>query len=295
MSWARLKEALRSVCLCLDSVRLLDWIRRHRLETLFFTVLRYRVSPLVLLDALAQDVDEEERGRLFALGASMLRVGGVYKTTGLKRTVLADRLALRLARGVRDAALLEVGVSDGSSSLELLARGRVFSRIVLTDRFSRFYARKGLFGTLFLDAEDRLYAFKFLFLYILLPARPARRGPEAAAIEVVNPLLTSRHGLDRITRFNMFTDALDLPVDIIKCANILNKAYFSEQETRAAVSNLCRSLKEGGRIVVSQNNAKYASGEAGFVLRKSGAALRLESCFNNHDLADLFRRGGARP
>lgn len=288
VSWAGIKVFLRRYCLCLDSIKLLDWIHRNNIQFFFFFILRFRVSPEVLIDVLNQKVDLEEKGRLFALGTSALKIGKIFKTTGLKRTGMADALLLRLAQEKTKPSLMEVGVSDGSSALGAFTCSEVFDRVVLTDRFSRFYMQKRCLGKLFLDAEKRLYGFKILCLFIFLSPRPVKADSGYTPIEVVNPILSEKHGIEAITRFNMFKDVLDEPVDIIKCANILNKAYFSDEDLHAAVKSLCRSLKDGGYIVVSQNNKQYKDGEAGFVLRKSGADIHLVEAFNNHDLEYLF-------
>lgn len=290
MNWADLKDYLRRFCLCCDSIKLLDWVHRKNLQLLFFFLLRYRVSPAVLGDVLRQDVDIEELGRLFALGTSSLKIGKIFKTTGLKRTSMADDLLLKLARRKTKPSLMEIGVSDGSSALGLLARSDVFGRVVLTDRFSRFYVRNYLFGKVFLDAEKCLYGIKFLCFFIFLSPKAVSDASGYLPIEVVNPILRERYNIQAITRFDMFKDALDEPVDIIKCSNILNKAYFSDEEIHAAVKSLCRSLNDGGSIVVSQNYEQYNDGEAGFVLRKEGGDVLLEEAFNDHYIVSLFKK-----
>lgn len=290
MNRAGLKNLLRRFCICFDRIRLLDWVHRHNLQMLFFFFLRYRVSPLVLADVLRQNVDVNERGRLFALGTSALKVGKIFKTTGLLRTNLADDLLLNVARRKTKPSLMEIGVSDGSSALGLFARSDVFGRVILTDRFSRFYVRKIPLGELFLDAEKHRYGIKFLCFFIFLSPDPVADASGYDPIEVVNPILRERYAIQAITRFNLFEDVLDEPVDIIKCSNILNKAYFSVEEIHAAVKSLCRSLNDGGHVVVSQNNEQYKDGEAVFVLQKSSAGVRLVESFNGHDLVGLFDR-----
>jgi len=289
MSWAGLKDFLRRFCLCFDSIKLLDWMHRKNIQLFFFFFLRYRVSPSVLEDVLKQDVDIEEMGRLFALGTSSLKIGKIFKTTGLKRTDMADDLLLKIAQEKTKPSLMEIGVSDGSSALGLFTRSDVFGRVVLTDRFSRFYVRKIPFGKVFLDAEKRLYGIKFLCFFIFLSPKTVSDASGYTLIEVVNPILREKHGIQAITYFNMFMDVLDEPVDIIKCANVLNKAYFSDEEIYAAVKNLCQSLNDGGSIVVSQNNEQYKDGEAAFILKKNDTDARLVESVNDHDLMNMFK------
>ncbi|MGE4552768.1 MAG: hypothetical protein AB7D57_06625 [Desulfovibrionaceae bacterium] len=286
MSPSALKRALLRCCTCWDSIRLLDWIDRKGLQHLFFHHLRYRVTPAMLERALA--APPAERARLYALATSYLKVDNTYKTTGLDRTRLADGLLLELAREFDAPRLLEVGVSDGSSALNLLARRDVFAEVVLTDRFSRFLQRRFPLGRAFLDAEGRRFGLKFLCLYVWLsPGRTV--DPQGyAPIEVVNPRVREAFGVPAIRRFDLFRDALDRPVQLIKCANILNLAYFDAATIRRALDNLARSLAPGGYVVLSQNNAKYPGDEAALVLRREADGFRPVRNVNGHELAALF-------
>ena len=289
MSWAGIKDFLRRFWLCIDNIKLLDWMHRKNIQLFFFFLLRYRVSPAILTDVLKQDVDTDESGRLFALGTSRLKIGKISKTTGLERTNLADELLLKIARKEDLPDLLEIGVSDGSSSLGLFSLKDVFGRVVLTDRFSRFYERGIPFGKIILDADGRRYGVKFICFFIYLSPILVENIEGYSPIEVVNPILRKRYGIQEITRFNMFEDVLDDPVDIIKCANILNKVYFSDEQLLAAVVNLRLSLNDGGHLVISQNNNSYTDGEAVFVMQKVGSGFQVLESVNEHDIIDLFQ------
>jgi len=264
-------------------------MHRKNIQLFFFFFMRYRVSPLILEDVYKHGFDDEEMGRLFALGTSSLKIGKIFKTTGLMRTRMADGMLLKRAEEKKKPSLMEIGVSDGSSSLGLFDHFEMFERIVLTDRFSRFYVRKHFFWKLILDAEKRMYGLKILCFFIFLSPKKVKDSTECVPIEVINPILRKKYGIQAITRFDMFEDVLDEPVDLIKCSNILNKAYFSDREICLAVAKLCQSLREGGHILISQNNKQYKDGEAGFILRKEGDDVYLEEAFNNHDCLNLFK------
>lgn len=286
MSWAKVKDICRRFCVCFDSISFLDWVHRNNLQTLFFLVLRYRVSPLVLEDVSEHDAELDELGRLYALGISSLKVGNTFKTTGVDRTSIADAMLDRLAKG--SPSLMEVGVSDGSSALGHFSVPERYSRIVLTDRFTRFYIRNIPLGKMFLDSEKRLFGIKFLCFFIYLTPRPVSDDSGYVPMEVVNPILRKRYSVNKIIPFDMFKDALDDPVDIIKCSNILNVCYFPDAELLAALRNLCRSLADRGHLVVSQNNESYEGGEAALLLEKDGHGLRVIKSINSHDLLKLF-------
>ena len=287
---ARLKHLLRESGLCIDRVRLLDAIRKRRWrKVLAFRFLRLRFSPAILEDARRIECSSEERGRFFSLAISYLNVGSTYKTTCGLRTKLADEAVLDIAKGYESPRLLEVGVSDGSSAQALLEKGDEFGDIVLTDRHNRFFEKKIPFGSIFLDGDQRLLGVKFFCVYMNLSPGPLKSGDGYEAIETVNPILDDLHGVGDIESFDIFNDRLPEKVQIIKCSNVLNLSYFSSDEIRKAVANLSTSLEDDGRIVVSQNNAGYADGEAVFVLRKLNGRLELEWEQNSHQAIDIFR------
>ncbi len=287
MNRSRLKHILMESGLCVDRVWVLDWILKHPWARSFaFRFLRLRVSPAILKDALVQ-IDPEERERLFSLGMSNINVGDTYKTTARARTTLADNALQALARGVDAPKVLEIGVSDGSSSLGLLGAS-VFDSVILTDRFSRFYEKKNLFGAVYRNADAALLGVKFLFLYCNVSSSQPGKIDGYSVIETANPALERLHGLRSIVRFNMQTDVLDEKVHLIKCANILNRSYFTARQIRKSVTNLARSLADGGVLVLSQNNSMYADGEALLVVRKTGEKMVIERNINNHAVAPIL-------
>jgi len=295
MMLSQVKHVLRESGLCLDSVRLLDWIKSSpRAKILFFRFLRLRFSPGVLEDALNQAVGSAEKSRLFSLGMSFLNVGNTYKTTGENRTGLADNEIAKLAGGYDTPRLLEVGVSDGISSCNNL-RNKSFVEVVLTDRFNCFYEKRMFWGRKYYDSSRRLLGIKFLVFYINLCLERQSDISGTRKIETANPILAEEFGITSIRPFDLFQDRLDEPVNIIKCANILNESYFSGEEIRRAVDNLGLSLSEDGCIVISHNNEKYEDGEALAVLRKKAGGFHLEKELNGHELVQLFRGDSYQP
>lgn len=288
MNRSRLKHILMESGLCIDRVRLLRWaLADDRRRVAAFRYLRLRFSPAILESAVREADTTAEAGEFFSLAMAHVNVGDTYKTTGSDRTVLADDTLLRLAGEYDRPSLLEVGVSDGSSSLRLLREKAVFSRIRLTDRFSHFHVRPFPLGALFLDSEARLLGIKFLCFYLNLALEKRCDTDGTERIETANPQVAAE-GQPVVEPFDMFTDVLDEPVELIKCANILNRSYFTETQLRMAVRNLGRSLADGGRLVVSHNNEKYAQSEAVLVLRRQAGEFVVEENINDHELAELF-------
>ena len=292
MNRPRLKHILMESGLCFDRVRLLDWLLTHTLlRTFAFRFLRLRFSPAILKDALRHEVDTDEAGRLFSLGISYINVGDTYKTTRSDRTFLTDNRLLSLAKTLNAPSLLEVGVSDGTSSLALLGKGNHFSRVLLTDKFSHFFERKFPFGSLYYDSESRLLGIKFLCFYINVALSKQHDTSGLSRIETVNPLVVKFYGVGAIGYFDVFKAPLDEPVQLIKCSNVLNMSYFSKKHIIHGLFNLSRSLTENGYLIVSHNNEKYSQGEALLVLVKKSSTLQVIENINSHELSSLFSDG----
>ncbi len=279
---------LSSLKLSVDSIHLLRRIGRTSLNAQDWIGRFVRFTPALLENTLACGAPPETLGEWFSQAVSHFRFGAIFKLTGRDRTNLADREVLRLAAEFESPRLLEVGVSDGSSALGLLRQRQRFAQIVLTDRHNVFFRKRTPLGTLFYDSDRNLKLLKMLCFSLDLTPLGLQGPPELARIETANPALRTEFAIPAIQRFDLFRDVLTPPFQVIKCANLLNCSYFTDDELRRGVANIARSLCEGGHLVVSQNNERYRDGEAVFVLRKRGAELNLVLSINDHDAARLF-------
>ena len=291
------------------SLRLLE--TEGPLKTFLLRFLRLRVSPDALPRLRGLRAPLDERARMFRSAISLLNVNETYKTTGSDRTRLADEMLLGLLPALGFAAdrtvgpaagpaavqgpgplrLLDIGVSDGSASVALLARLPKGSEALLTDLHPVLYARGPASFRLFLDARQRLLGVKILGLYLNLSLSLRCNALNFETIDTTNPLLQERLGIAAIRPFNALADALPEPVQLIKCANVLNRGYFADDALLAAARNLARSLADGGFLVISQNNPAYPGGEACLALQKRGARLLLAAQKNGHLALPLFEAG----
>ncbi|MBU1042444.1 MAG: hypothetical protein KKF77_15225 [Proteobacteria bacterium] len=267
-------------------------LKDGKLKTFLLRFLRLRVSPDALLRIRRMPLPLEERARLFCQAISLINVNETYKTTGRDRTRLADKAILKLAACKDAVRLLDIGVSDGSASLTLLSDLPNLREAVLTDLHPLLYAWGPRLFRVFLDGQQRLLGIKLLGLYIILSFTTPRSAQGFETISTLNPLLSERLGIAAIRPFNALCDRLSKPVDIIKCANVLNRAYFSEADLRTAVANLALSLVEAGHLVISQNNARYTGGEAYFILKRQGPDMVLEEEQGGHEVLRLFQGDG---
>lgn len=285
-----LGRILFSLKICIDSPWLLKKVMGLSLEAQDWFHRFARFSPALLDVVAGQDSALQDKGRLYSKAVSYFRFGNIFKLTGSDRTNLADDLVYSLAKEFESPRIMEVGVSDGSSALGILENRKMFSDVVLTDRYNRFFYQGRLVGRLFHDGDMKPQLLKFGFLSFDFSILTYGQERDLEPIETANPVLRSKFGINEIKRFDMFADRLEDEVQIMKCANLLNCSYFSDKDILGAVVNLGRSLVDGGYLIVSQNNDKYAQGEAVFALKKSGADFSLVHDRNEHEAARLFRQ-----
>lgn len=297
-----LRKILLRSGFCLDSLPALRFflrgLKRPVLRQLLIAA-RLKFTPDVLEAIRRSGLPPAEQGALFSGAMNLFRSGPTFKTTSSGRAPLTDRAVL--AKAGPDGLIAEAGVSDGVSALDLLeARGG--RGVLLTDRQDAFrYKDFGPFRV-FYDKEDGAVSVKFLFLYICagLPPRSAPAG--AREVSLLNPEVAALYPGVRLTPFDIFTGRLPEPADVIKCANVLNKAYFTPERMKPAIANMLGSLKDGGWLFISQSNQKYEGGEAYAALRRRGGRFELAEELHGHELladlrsplfADLVTPGGA--
>ncbi len=280
---------LKESGLAWDSPRLLQRIDPSRWLRIFaYRIFRLRYSPAILL---ARDLERgtlAQRSKLFSLAVSSLNLGATYKTTSHGRTRNVDKAILRFVTSLGSAKVMEVGVSDGMSALELyelLPKGVEFA---LTDRHPWFYCRKLPFGMAFYDAEKHLFAVKLLCFYLNFGQLQKPTSCSLERIPTVNPAIQEHLGADAIRAFDACCERLPEPVQVIKAANLLHLSYFTPEALRECVLNLAQSLLQGGRIYLSHNNEKYIGGEAYFVLERQGESLAVVEQEGEHEALHLF-------
>jgi hypothetical protein len=217
---------------------------------------------------------------------NLFRSGPTFKTTSSGRTPATDRAAL--VKAGPDGLIAEAGVSDGISALGLLeARGG--RGVLLTDSQEAFrYKDFGPFRV-FYDKEDGMVSVKFLFLYVCVGRPPREVPPDARAVSLLNPAVAALFPGAELSAFDIFSGSLPEKAAVIKCANVLNKAYFTPSQVRPAVANLLGSLREGGWLLISQSNTKYEDGEAYIGLRREGDRFILAEELHGHELLPDLR------
>jgi hypothetical protein len=216
----------------------------------------------------------DSRHRLaFSKAVATLNSGTTWKTTRTNRHPLTDDLIQKACKG-RSNILLDVGVSDGITSLELIEK--------LNGTFERYYVTDISFHTdvilrrgkvYFFDAERRctLAAAKRYLVYAslkgalfpfdrlarrVLSAAPAYDDRSVNRLPLANPeirALAKRDPRIIVQDYSVFDSWEGSPPNMIKIANVLNRDYFSADMLRTALFNLRDCLKPGGMLFVTDN------------------------------------------
>ncbi|RBY86124.1 hypothetical protein [Blastococcus sp. TF02A-26] len=238
----------------------------------------FRVDPRVLLD-------EAPSAEAFRDVMSSIHVGATIKITGIDRHGPADDLLLQHV-DLDGARIVDIGASDGSTSVDLVRRLPGFSSYVMADLYLRLDAvsvgRRVVFtdpdGQCVLVAGPRVVAWPSLsrtvrFAYAGVIAR-ARRGVPREVLLLGPDARELMRTDDRVSArvHDVFQPWSGETPDVIKVANVLRRLYFSDAEISRALRALLASLADGGHLLVLDNP------------RIPGVAIR----------AGLYRRTGDR-
>lgn len=256
----------------------------------------FRGDPRVLLD-------DEPTAADFRAAMSILHVGDTIKITGVDRHAAADALLLEHV-ALENASLVDIGASDGSTSVELVEKLPGFRSFTMADLYLHLEAvetrRHVLFydheGTCVLIAGRRLLAWpslarwvRVLWAPVLVAARERPRreafllGPDARRLLRDDARVTTRvHDVFR---------PWDGPApDVIKVANVLRRLYFSDDDIRRALAALLASLDEGGHLLLL-DNPRIAGIDlrAGLYRREQGRFVLVAETEDAPEIADLVR------
>ncbi|WP_434043189.1 MULTISPECIES: hypothetical protein [Sorangium] len=226
---------------------------------------------------------------VFSERVSILLLSGTRKTTRPGRHRQSDALLVK-ALGQQRPVVLDVGASDGSTALDLLTTlGDAFASYFVTDRALSLRVRTDDRGrAFFYDADGAcvLAATPRLLFYPAaeglrwLPrwASPWLQGgippydPAYPEVSLVQPRLQelARRDARVVLRTHDIFQPWDGPAPtVIKAANLLNRAYFSDDQLRQAMRNFWSALAPDGLLLVIDNRdiekaSLFARTEGGF-------------------------------
>lgn len=254
------------------------------------------MDPRVLLE-------EEPTPEDFRAAMSIIHVGETIKITDADRHGAADALLLENVP-LTGASIVDLGASDGSTSVELIAKLPDFESYVIADLYLTLRSVQVGRHVLFFDADDncvlvagrRLLAWPTLSRTVRLVVAPliarARRrpsrdvlllGPEARRLTRTDPRVS--------TRVHDVFQPWGAPApDVIKVANLLRRLYFSDADILRALRALLASLDEGGHLLILDNpRLADITLRAGLYRREGGRFRPVAETPDAPEIADLFR------
>jgi hypothetical protein len=208
------------------------------------------------------------RAEQFSQAISTLQFGVTFKTTWPGRQEHSNRYVCEVYRGTRPV-VLDVGASDGSTSLDLIKSLEGFERYYVTDlNLSTRCGRdaRGVFYFMDQQGNCALRVSKRFIVYsetrgAVVPLRllariltnGARHVEEWEELLLIQPALVrmaERNPRISIMRYDLFKPWTGQPPDLIKVANLLNPKYFTDAQMKQAVKVQCANLAPNGRLLL---------------------------------------------
>ena len=208
--------------------------------------------------------------------------------------------------GGRNAAIVDLGASDGVTSLELIEElGGKFSRFYVTDRrlHLRYERHEGSVRFLEPDGECVCAAGKWIVVYPpavergaldrlarwLAISRYRGRPFESGEISLLQPELIQMSLKDPrivLVEHDVFEAWPRSPVDVVRIGNVLNRVYFPDAKIARALEQLFLMLDREGFLVVSENRVDDV--EQATVFQKCGDGFRpIHDINRGTDIRDL--------
>ncbi len=253
---------------------------------------------------LAEPERGDEDGDVSA-AISAFKFGDTFKTTRPGRHLRSDRLLLDRA-DPDSTVILDIGASDGSTSLDLVrCLGASFRRYYVTDHnLDVSYVADGG-GVSFFDTSGRCILIagpRFVSypeesrlvqrLHADRIGRAKKRLDGAVSVPLIHPSLSDLTTADDrvvIRQYDMFDPWDGEPITVVKVGNVLNRAYFTASQIQAVLDNLLNMLPEGGLLLLVENRP----GEQAGLFRRDGGRFVTEAAVGpGVEITDLVLEAG---
>ena len=243
------------------------------------------------------------------------RVGlnnGITKQTGNGRfRDLDEKLAELLAATKRKSiGIHDVGVSSGITSVELfdaLAGAGFDFELTVSDKYATFYEQKtGLRRDLF-DADGNYQCSYLWKLYS--DAETSTKYPLSCWLraqastfdaERAEPFLLYHPKLLRLVDsgkvrsmdYDVLAEGMPERFDCVRCMNLLNLSYFSEQQLLQGISSLDLTLNDGGLLLIGRTE-QDGTNNATIYQKQQGLLSKLASVGKGSEIDRLVPQAPA--
>ena len=235
---------------------------------------------------------------------SSIHVGDTIKITGSNRHPAADDLLIENV-DVTGKTIVDIGASDGSTSVDLINKLPGFGEYVIADLFLVAQSLEA-FGHLFVyDPDDtcvlvagrRFVAWPALARWVRVLYRPLlasadRRRGDRRELLLLNPAVRALLAEDPRVSYrvhDVFTPWPGALPDVIKVANLLRRLYFADADIVRALGALHSSLPEGGHLLMVDNpRIAGISARAGLYRRVADGFSRVAETEEPPEISDLI-------
>jgi hypothetical protein len=227
---------------------------------------------------------------------------GTHKTTAPGRLRTMDERAISLLSAGRPVRLLDVGISSGVTTLELLefleSSGRPAGGVGIDIRIHAFLKRRFGMDLLF-DSDGSVLQVATPFFARGRPdpgagsvqskllgagigaaervfaRRWAARREDATPVTLVSPRLLLRPNF-RVIEHDLLhpLPPAEADFDVVRAANVLNLAYFDAPALRRMAEHLAASLMDGGLLVIGRTDEAGVNHATFFRKSAGGPHLR---------------------
>lgn len=254
-------------------------------------------DPRVILQG---DVSAED----FRAAMSAIHVGDTIKITGSNRHPIADDLLIDNV-DLSGATIVDIGASDGSTSVDLIRKLDGFAHYIIADLFFEIdvitVGRHSVFldndGNWILVVGPRALAWPahsalVRFAFGRFERRARRPGMPVQRALLLNP--AARDLVQNDERISYRVHDIFTPWDgpaptVIKVANLLRRLYFSDAVIRSALQTLLGSLPEGAYLLIVDNSRIPGMGpRAGLYRRDGDRFTRVAETPDQPEIVDLI-------
>ncbi|MCU1409251.1 MAG: hypothetical protein JWM23_1331 [Microbacteriaceae bacterium] len=256
-------------------------------------------DPRVILD---DRVSAED----FRVAMSAIHVGDTIKITGSNRHPVADDLLVENI-DLSGATIVDIGASDGSTSVDLIRKLDGFAQYIIADLFFEIdvieVGRHSVFldndGNWILVVGPRTLAWPahsplVRFVFGRFERRARRPGMPVKRALLLNPAARELVRTDERVSYrvhDIFTPWDGPPPTVVKVANLLRRLYFSDAVITSALHTLLGSLAEGAYLLLVDNSRIPGMGpRAGLYRRHGGRFTSVAETPDRPEIVDLVEK-----
>ena len=232
--------------------------------------------------------------------------GATIKITGGNRHPVADQMLIDNV-DLSDATIVDIGASDGSTSVDLIGKLPAFKRYVIADLHFHLSAVRAGRRTLFYDSDGTLIlvvgprvlgwpsASRFVrVLYSGFDIRARRSTTAGVPVLLLNPAARALIDADpRVTYqvHDVFTPWVGPQPTVIKVANLLRRLYFTDEVVASGLRAIAGSVGERGYFLLVDNvRLKGVPPRAGLNQRVHGCFRVICETPERPEIADLIEQ-----